>query len=422
MEDIDMDYFFRRHFLRSHHAVLLALMLLASLLTFGCQKNIAPPSSETPPNDHWSSTWSYTTTPWYPAVSAWLTASTDITEHTTSSLIHLRDNASRAILSACKTHTHSVWMKQRLSLYFKDSDGILTNDSLNYHIIDDSGVSESISASEYHERQSTPKIILLSQTDLNNDCAAIAVLVAFHKNNQPSLINLSNNLISNKGAAYIQQIVQDLAPQADHNIKINLVNNVQLGALGKHYLQNLPFDNVRIDIDHVATDNQKAALARAIALDVSTKPTSSQQSIQYIGNFDKGSKGVKALVNLLSKHKSIKEISLINNEALGYLDWSGAIALAEIIRLHPNLTNISIYNQPIGDRGVKALTQSLKTDHHDFHLLNISKTDISDTALNSIATLPHRKSFILIIDNNPKVSMKAISKLSKKHPEWLIIH
>ena len=408
-----MFLFQKAHKTSAHITRILSYSIVCVIVCFilqSCQ-HAKQPAQTKPLNNEWSKQWSYQNTTWYKPISNWLNESQDPmpTHHARASSAHRHwQSAVKAILHACEMNTLPDWLDQQLLFYLPDKTLALPNKTLAQSDNDMpvkltslhyDGTETTINLSEHRINTTKPQVIYLAHLDLNDDCAAIASLIAFNRYQHPFMLDLSHNLISNRGAAYIHQIITTFLAKMSSNIEINLRDNSQLGPIGKHYTKTLAenHNNIRIHLDQETTDSQKEAFARALALDNNPIPNTSTYTINSYQNFSHGTKGIKQMTKLLAGYPLLQEIHLINHRIPGQLDWAAAVALAEIIRPYKKLTTLTILNQPIGDRGLKALITSLNGNHPDFYLLNLTGTGITDTGLTNLVSWEIQNPLILII-------------------------
>lgn len=407
-------------FCRRARLCLLMLPIACSLSLTACTHQQANPKIR---YDRWSATWGYQKTAWYQPVSQWLDQPrTPLNRHyyKHTNAFKRWNEARLAIIKACSTTTLPDWLESMLTLPLIEQRASLNTYALLHanNTIELTGDTDSITT----ER---PKVIGMADLNINNDCAAITLLIALKRYQHPFMLDLSHNIISNRGVAYMKQILIGHAqPSKDHKIELNLRHNPSIGPLGTHYLLSSlkTTPNVKVYLDSNHPDQQKLAFARALALEASQGKSSSDQTILFSNeSFARGTRGLEQLVTLLANKPMLQELHLIHQYTPGRLDWSAAIAIAEIIKPYQQLKSLSVYNQPIGDKGVVAILNVLKNDHPHIRLLNFGATNISDATLKHLSATFNRPSMIIMIADNPNISIEAIRQLSVKHPQWVIL-
>jgi hypothetical protein len=406
--------------------LLYRLLKIASLSLILTSCHIPPPPNKPQPSvpDNWSNQWSYKNTSWILPLSQWLNHPSGVI---TGQGIHNQSKrdwrlATKAILAACKTSTPPEWLRQQM--YFYTQTPLGDNTELRHSVQTHHGLATSISASEYEKRAQHPTVITLTNQDMNDDCAAIAGYIALKRYDKPFMLDLSHNHLSNKGVAWLLQLVDSYADDHPTNIEINLKHNPRVGSLAKHYAQlnQKNHQNVRIHLDQDSAVIQAQTFAKAIGMDAHNQQTSSaRRVITSHQGFSPGMQGIAQLVKLLAGHKQLEEIHLASPHAVGKLDNLAAIALAEIIRPMKKLSSLSLVNYPIGDQGMGVLLDELANNHPQFYLLNISRTQVGDATMASLTQWTRLAPLVLIISDNPGISLEAINRLALNQPSWIII-
>ena len=410
------------------HKLIGSTILICICLT-ACSPSTTTPNFSQP--DTWSTQWQYQSAPWFQDINDWLNQLNQpiqVSNIAASPQYKIWRKASLNLNQYCISQAKlPEWLEASLSLYaIEKKPQKLGSSEYTYTVIHPNGRIEKLTQTRFTSRQQQSNTIDLSHQRLGDDCAAIAILTALATRTQALKIDLSDNLISNRGVAYFQQIIKQHAP--DYPIQINLRNNRAIGPMGSYYLQQIAKKHPKLTVAiHTEPSHaQKIALARAIALEPGPpRPTLEQPpSIVYSNQFiAAGIRGLKQIQTMIANKPELKEIHLLESHPDSQIDWSAGILIAELIRPYKHLQALSVTNKAIGDVGAQAIIQSLDQQNHpNFRFFNLSATDLTDKTLTTLINWKHSQQLVLIISDNELLSDQALQALSVSKPKWVIIY
>jgi len=96
-----------------------------------------------------------------------------------------------------------------------------------------------------------------------------------------------------------------------------------------------------------------------------------------------GDSGAQSLADALKKNKSITNVILSGNE----IKEHGALSLASVLGLRKDITKFGIDRNPIGDPGVISFCKALSNKDINIPVLNLSSTEMGDAGCQAVAEL-----------------------------------
>ena len=266
-----------------------------------------------------------------------------------------------------------------------------------------------------------------------NDCGAIAVAENIQHCTKLEHLNMSFNHIGDSGAVAITESLKHLTTMKEFDLSYNQIGDegaititralkdrkafklfLQINKITKECVSTVTClkPDVVLEIDNICLDN-------ATYIDILTINIDNSQFTNDIKSLSYSADGAKPL--FLKHFPNLQELFLMSNR----IGNDGAKALADCLKHHTNLQTLLLDSNKIGSDGAKALADCLK-HHTNLQTLDLSSNEIGCDGAKALADclkcLTNLQSLFLSSNNIGSDGAKALANCFKHHTNLQILY